>query len=165
MNFHFYLGYESSNDKETTGRSTPRLQPSKRDQISGVAGRSNRFGFRQNTVRPASVGLTPRFNDYDNVNNNSGNTSITNTNSLSSNGSDKRRSKSASATSRTQPLPQPQQIQPIIKYNPKTTNLTYQQQQQHISHPTAVAQGAVKIQETINEQCSFIKTDLHTNSM
>lgn len=37
---------EYNSDKETTGRSTPRLQPPKRDQIVGsvINGRSNRFG-------------------------------------------------------------------------------------------------------------------------
>lgn len=89
---------ESFTDNETQpGRTTPRLQPSKRDQLIGViVGRSNRFGFRQNIIRPASTGIQPKFNEFDSINNNT-NESL-----------DKRRSKSASARSRVtnaQPLP------------------------------------------------------------
>lgn len=57
-----------SDDKEMVRTTSPaKLQPAKRDQHN--VGRSNRFGFRQNVVRPTS-GITPKFNEYDNVNNN-----------------------------------------------------------------------------------------------
>lgn len=61
---------DTAHDKEigTVRTTSPaKLQPAKRDQL--LAGRSNRFGFRQNVVRPTS-GITPKFNEYDNVNNN-----------------------------------------------------------------------------------------------
>ena len=78
----------NNDDKDTnaTGRTTPRLQPPKRDQAQATTyARGNRFGFRQNVVRPVS-GITPKFNtDFDTVNNN---TTLDN---------DKRRSKSATA--------------------------------------------------------------------
>jgi hypothetical protein len=77
----------NNSDKDTaaTGRTTPRLQPPKRDQTQvATYARGNRFGFRQNVVRPAS-GITPKFNDFDAVNNNA---ALDN---------DKRRSKSATA--------------------------------------------------------------------
>jgi hypothetical protein len=77
----------NNSDKETaaTGRTTPRLQPPKRDQTQvATYARGNRFGFRQNVVRPAS-GIQPKFNDFDAVNNNG---ELDN---------DKRRSKSATA--------------------------------------------------------------------
>lgn len=47
--FLFLGSCEYNSDKETTGRSTPRLQPPKRDQIVGgvINGRSNRFGKEQ----------------------------------------------------------------------------------------------------------------------
>ncbi|XP_049291029.1 nuclear pore complex protein DDB_G0274915 isoform X3 [Anopheles funestus] len=87
-----------------TGRTTPRLQPAKKDS-HGAPYRSNRFGFRTNNiVRPASVGLQPRVaNDFDkhssnNINNN--NNSIHTNNNNNNNVyvvSDKRRSKSASS--------------------------------------------------------------------
>lgn len=78
----------NNSDKETsaTGRTTPRLQPAKRDQAAASA-RGNRFGFRQNVVRPAS-GIQPKFNEFDNVNNNGTAAMLDN---------DKRRSKSATA--------------------------------------------------------------------
>lgn len=85
---------ETIHDKEIgTARTTSpaKLQPAKRDQM--LVGRSNRFGFRQNVVRPTS-GITPKFNEYDNVNNNNNNSNIT---------IDKqRRSKSATPTTTTQ---------------------------------------------------------------
>lgn len=79
---------EKYGDKEATGRTTPRLQPPKRDQTQAATAvaRGNRFGFRQNVVRPAT-GITPKYNEYDNVNNN-----VT-----ASSENEKRRSKSASA--------------------------------------------------------------------
>lgn len=81
-------------DKETstTGRTaTPRLQAPKRDQAQTTPNvRGNRFGFRQNVVRPAT-GIMPKFNDFDSVNNNN----------LASSVNDKRRSKSATAATRT----------------------------------------------------------------
>ena len=64
---------ETIQDKEMgTARTTSpaKLQPAKRDQLH--VGRSNRFGFRQNVVRPTS-GITPKFNEYDNENNNNNN--------------------------------------------------------------------------------------------
>lgn len=85
------LFLENNNDKETTatGRTTPRLQPPKRDQTQTTAyARGNRFGFRQNVVRPAS-GITPKFNEFDNVNNNGAAATVLD--------NDKRRSKSATA--------------------------------------------------------------------
>ncbi|CRL00118.1 CLUMA_CG013398, isoform B [Clunio marinus] len=85
----------NNSDKETTGRTTPRLQPPKRDQTQTSNARGNRFGFRQNVVRPAAAGITPKFNEYDKLNNNSdngGNVCLDN---------DKRRSKSATASSRS----------------------------------------------------------------
>jgi hypothetical protein len=87
-----FLGEESiSSDKEatTTGRSTSsKLQPPKRDQVQSVhfARGGNRFGFRQNNVVRPTSGFTPKFNDFDKVNNNT---------------TQDRRSKSATATSRT----------------------------------------------------------------
>ena len=68
---------ESINDKnDITGRSTPRLLPPKKE-TSGVQHRTNRFGFRQtNVVRPASAGLTPIIQEFDNsniINNNNNN--------------------------------------------------------------------------------------------
>lgn len=90
----------------STGRSTPRLQPAKKDS-HGAPYRSNRFGFRTNNiVRPASVGLQPRVanGDFDkhsaNNNNNNNNNNIHTTNNNSNNVyvvTDKRRSKSASS--------------------------------------------------------------------
>lgn len=83
-----FLDDYNNSDKEiaTTGRSaTPRLQPPKRDQAQPANARGNRFGFRQNNiVRPAG-GIMPKFNDFDNLNNN--NTTV----------NDKRRSRSATA--------------------------------------------------------------------
>lgn len=84
-----FLDDYNNSDKETTttGRSvTPRLQPPKRDQAQPANARSNRFGFRQNIVRPAG-GIMPKFNDFDNLNNNNNNTTM----------NDKRRSRSATA--------------------------------------------------------------------
>lgn len=58
------------NNKETTGRLTAtRLQPPKRDQTQPIS-RGNRFGFRQNVVRPTTGGVMQRFSEFDNVNNN-----------------------------------------------------------------------------------------------
>uniref|UniRef100_A0A182PKR8 Uncharacterized protein n=1 Tax=Anopheles epiroticus TaxID=199890 RepID=A0A182PKR8_9DIPT len=97
----------------STGRSTPRLQPAKKDS-HGAPYRSNRFGFRTNNiVRPASVGLQPRVaNDFDKHstitnNNNSIHTNNNNNNVYVVN--DKRRSKSASsaASARTTFTPLP----------------------------------------------------------
>ncbi|XP_050073399.1 serine-rich adhesin for platelets isoform X2 [Anopheles maculipalpis] len=86
----------------STGRTTPRLQPAKKDS-HGAPYRSNRFGFRTNNiVRPASVGLQPRVaNDLDkhsssNTNNNN-NIHTNNNNNNVYVVSDKRRSKSASS--------------------------------------------------------------------
>lgn len=89
-------------DVATNGRcTTPRLQPPKKE-TSGTPYRNNRFGFRQaNAIRPASVGLQPKINDFDNIINNNMNNNTNNyklTNNLNTN--NKRRSKSASATSR-----------------------------------------------------------------
>lgn len=91
MNELFLDEYNNS-DKETstTGRSSStRLQPAKRDLTQAANTRGNRFGFRQNVVRPAATGIMPKFNEFDNVNNNT--TSVT----------DKRRSKSATAATRS----------------------------------------------------------------
>ena len=59
----------TSGKNEARTISPARLQPAKRDQI--LVGRSNRFGFRQNVVRPASS-IQPRISEFsvDNVNNN-----------------------------------------------------------------------------------------------
>lgn len=51
--------------------SLAKLQPAKRDQLS--SGKSNRFGFRQNVIRPSSGAITPKYNEFDNVNNNNNN--------------------------------------------------------------------------------------------
>ncbi|XP_053676827.1 mucin-4 [Anopheles nili] len=97
-----------------TGRTTPRLQPPRKDS-HGAPYRSNRFGFRSNNiVRPASVGLQPRVaNDLDkqsaNINNNNNiHTNNNNNNNVYVVG-DKRRSKSASsaASARTTFTPLP----------------------------------------------------------
>ncbi|XP_050094690.1 mucin-19 isoform X2 [Anopheles aquasalis] len=86
------------------GRSTPRLQPAKKDS-HGAPYRSNRFGFRTNNiVRPASAGLQPRVvaNELDkhystsNNNNNVHPNNNNNNNNVYVTG-DKRRSKSASS--------------------------------------------------------------------
>ncbi|XP_035917213.1 mucin-19 isoform X4 [Anopheles stephensi] len=85
----------------STGRTTPRLQPAKKDS-HGAPYRSNRFGFRTNNiVRPASVGLQPRVaNDLDKHSSNTNNNNIHTSNNNNNNVyvvSDKRRSKSASS--------------------------------------------------------------------
>lgn len=74
-------------EKEINRTISPaRLQPAKRDQVT--VGRSNRFGFRQHTVRPTSS-IQPRISEYsDNLNNNTQN-------------ADKIRSKSATVANRT----------------------------------------------------------------
>uniref|UniRef100_A0A182WL66 Uncharacterized protein n=1 Tax=Anopheles minimus TaxID=112268 RepID=A0A182WL66_9DIPT len=93
----------STGRNTSTGRTTPRLQPAKKDS-HGAPYRSNRFGFRTNNiVRPASVGLQPRVaNDFDkhSSNNNNNNNNIHTNNNNNNNVyvvSDKRRSKSASS--------------------------------------------------------------------
>uniref|UniRef100_A0A182K6M8 Uncharacterized protein n=1 Tax=Anopheles christyi TaxID=43041 RepID=A0A182K6M8_9DIPT len=96
----------------STGRSTPRLQPAKKDS-HGAPYRSNRFGFRTNNiVRPASVGLQPRVaNDFDKHSSNNNNNTQTNNNNNNNVYvvNDKRRSKSASsaASARTTFTPLP----------------------------------------------------------
>lgn len=58
--------------RESTGRSTPRLTPPRKES-TGAPYRSIRFGFRQaNVVRPASTGLNPTVATYENVSNNNG---------------------------------------------------------------------------------------------
>ena len=98
MKENLFLENINHDDKETaTGRLTPRLQPAKRDQAQAAtthARSSNRFGFRQNVVRPMS-GITPKLNEFDNVNNNS---------TLDT---EKRRSKSATAPTRNVAFAQP----------------------------------------------------------
>lgn len=90
---NLFLAEQNNNsDKETTGRTTPRLQPPKRDQHQPTYARGNRFGFRQNVVRPTAAGITPKFTEYDNANNNI-------TSALTDN--DKRRSRSATAPLRS----------------------------------------------------------------
>lgn len=87
-------------EKEVSRTISPaRLQPAKRDQVT--VGRSNRFGFRQNVVRPTSS-IQPRISEYsDSVNNN---TSVPN---------DTVRSKSASvALQRTKFAAQPVNLEP-----------------------------------------------------
>ncbi|XP_065079098.1 probable serine/threonine-protein kinase DDB_G0282963 isoform X6 [Ochlerotatus camptorhynchus] len=101
---------------KTTGRSTPRLQPPKKDS-HGAPYRNNRFGFRStNVVRPASAGLQPKsIIDYDKQHsNNNNNIHTTNNNNVYI--TDKRRSKSASAaasarTTFTPLLQAPSQVQ------------------------------------------------------
>ncbi|EAA11104.5 AGAP005803-PA [Anopheles gambiae str. PEST] len=102
----------------STGRSTPRLQPAKKDS-NGAPYRSNRFGFRTNNiVRPASVGLQPRVaNDFDKHSSTTTHTNNNNNNIHAHNNNnnnvyvvnDKRRSKSASsaASARTTFTPLP----------------------------------------------------------
>lgn len=59
---------EHDNKEVNRTISPAKLQPAKRDQA--LMGRSNRFGFRQNVVRPTST-IQPRISEYaDNVNNN-----------------------------------------------------------------------------------------------
>ncbi|XP_052861510.1 uncharacterized protein LOC128268451 [Anopheles cruzii] len=95
---------DAEDRSSSTGRSTPRLQPAKKDS-HGAPYRSNRFGFRTNNiVRPASVGLQPRVaNDLDkNSNNNNNNNNNVHPNNNNNNNNvyvvaDKRRSKSASS--------------------------------------------------------------------
>ncbi|XP_038114955.1 uncharacterized protein LOC6031081 isoform X8 [Culex quinquefasciatus] len=97
------MGLASDDKSSATGRSTPRLQPPKKDS-HGAPYRNNRFGFRStNVVRPASVGLQPKTiadcdkqhsNNNNNYNNNN-NIHTTNNNNVYI--TDKRRSKSASA--------------------------------------------------------------------
>ncbi|XP_058066173.1 uncharacterized protein LOC131215794 [Anopheles bellator] len=93
---------DSEDRSSSTGRSTPRLQPAKKDS-HGAPYRSNRFGFRTNNiVRPASVGLQPRVaNDLDKNSNNNNNNNVHPNNNNNNNNvyvvADKRRSKSASS--------------------------------------------------------------------
>lgn len=88
-----FLEEHNNGDKDTaTGRTTPRLQPAKRDQAQPTNARGNRFGFRQNVVRPAT-GITPRFNEFDNANNNN--------TAAAAIDNDKRRSRSATAAARS----------------------------------------------------------------
>lgn len=85
-----FLENNNSDKESATGRTTPRLQPPKRDQAQvATYARGNRFGFRQNVVRPASSGIQPKFNEFDNVNNNG--------TAAAELDNDKRRSKSATA--------------------------------------------------------------------
>jgi hypothetical protein len=59
---------ETTTNGENRTISPAKLQPAKRDQHA--VGRSNRFGFRQNVVRPTSS-IQPRVSEFtDNVNNN-----------------------------------------------------------------------------------------------
>uniref|UniRef100_A0A1Q3G1T7 Uncharacterized protein n=1 Tax=Culex tarsalis TaxID=7177 RepID=A0A1Q3G1T7_CULTA len=97
------MGLASDDKSSATGRSTPRLQPPKKDS-HGAPYRNNRFGFRStNVVRPASVGLQPKtIADCDkqhsnNNHNNNNNNNIHTTNNNNVYITDKRRSKSASA--------------------------------------------------------------------
>lgn len=85
----FLDDYNSDKESSTTGRPpATRLQPAKRDQSQPANARGNRFGFRQNVIRP-TTGITPKFNEFDdNVNNNTS-------------ANDKRRSKSATAVVRS----------------------------------------------------------------
>jgi hypothetical protein len=56
-------------EKEVNRTVSPaRLQPAKRDQVA--VGRSNRFGFRQNVVRPTSSSIQPRISEYSDSENN-----------------------------------------------------------------------------------------------
>lgn len=66
--------FDMISDKDSTGRSTPRLTPPKKES-SGGPYRSTRFGFRKsNIIRPASTGITStKISNYDNVANNNNN--------------------------------------------------------------------------------------------
>lgn len=93
---NLFLDEYNNSDKDTTTTSTttgrtatPRLQPAKRDQAQPAIARGNRFGFRQNVVRP-TTGIMPKFSDFDSVNNNT-----------SASVNEKRRSKSATAATRS----------------------------------------------------------------
>lgn len=80
-------------EKEVRTVSPARLQPAKRDQLA--VGRSNRFGFRQNAVRPTSS-FQPRIGEFsDNLNNNT-------TQAVQA---DKNRAKSATVTSQRTNIP------------------------------------------------------------
>jgi hypothetical protein len=88
-----------NSDKQETGRTTPKLQPAKRDQAA--LGRNNRFGFRQNVIRPVT-NITPKYNEYDDsVNNNN-----SNNNNVCANDNDKRKLKSNIAAQRSKFLAQ-----------------------------------------------------------
>lgn len=111
------ISVKQDENKEVTRTISPaKLQPAKRDQV--LVGRSNRFGFRQNTVRPTSSTIQPRISEYDdNMNNNN---NFTNANKL--------RSKSASNTvQRTNVLAQAVKFEENL---PRASNLR--------QNPTAV---------------------------
>lgn len=81
-------------EKEVRTVSPARLQPAKRDQLA--VGRSNRFGFRQNAIRPTSS-IQPRISEFsDNLNNN---------NTVPAVPADKIRAKSATVTSQRTNIP------------------------------------------------------------
>lgn len=115
---HFTILSDSSDltDDITTkasGRSTPRLQPPKKDSHGGPY-RNNRFGFRSNNViRPASVGLQPKALADCDKQHSSNNNNINATNNNNVYVTDKRRSKSApsAASARTIFTQQQQQQQ------------------------------------------------------
>lgn len=131
-----------NNKLATTGA---RLKPPKKDAI-----RSNRFGFRQaNTVRPASVGLTPKHGDFD------GSSAADDAaeNIVNNNASDmvKRRSKSASATTRNSvTFCDTVMVQPVKK----TPSLSRRAPPAATYHHGESEQG-----------CRVINSDLHTNNM
>lgn len=69
MHCDLILANIQNEEKEVNRTISPaRLQPAKRDQVT--IGRSNRFGFRQNVIRPTSS-IQPRISEYsDKLNNN-----------------------------------------------------------------------------------------------
>jgi hypothetical protein len=103
----------------TTGRcNTTRLQPPKRDQAQpALIARGNRFGFRQNVVRPAAVGIMPKFNEYDDSANN-------NTTAASAPLLDnvQRRSKSATAATRSHVMMAQPTVKTVSEERSHTTN-------------------------------------------
>lgn len=106
---NLFLDENNRGDRETTtGRcGTTRLQPPKRDQAQpALVARGNRFGFRQNVVRPAAVGVMPKFSEYDDSANN--NTTAATAPLLDN---VQRRSKSATATVRSHVM----MAQPTVK--------------------------------------------------
>lgn len=132
---------QDDNTTKASGRSTPRLQPPKKDAY-GAPYRNNRFGFRStNVIRPASVGLQPKtLADYDkqhstnNNNNNNNNNNIHTTNNNNVYITDKRRSKSASAASTARTTFTPLQQAPVSQLQQERSSAVAAATLQHLHH-------------------------------
>ncbi|XP_070502044.1 serine-rich adhesin for platelets isoform X2 [Chironomus tepperi] len=160
---------ETIHDKEMgTARTTSpaKLQPAKRDQI--LVGRSNRFGFRQNVVRPTS-GITPKFNEYDNVNNN-------NNNNISNTIDKQRRSKSATPTTQLRSNVNPQassksELNPMktIIEQPEQKVIKQQNEQNaniNSSRPTSTSSTTTTSQSSnANQPIVLSRYTLHSTSL